>query len=488
MDRTNRIKLPPDLDAAERELRALTGDPADLNIQRFRVGGTGCMAVSAEGMAAGSMVSDMLFRPLMEYSSRTLTPAEVQRLLLKEGIFTPDRQAVTDMETLCELVFSGFVVIMTETLTTAAAFGIQGYEKRAVASPESEQTVSAAHDCFIEAVRTNLSLIRRRLKTPLLRSEMIKVGRLSVCDVCLVYIKGRADEETLRHVREELKRVRLDTVLTSGCLQPFLDKSYQRSVFSAVMTTERPDMAVTCLNEGKVVIIIDGTPFVLILPTLFADNFRTMDDYTEKTFHAALSRAMKYLAFLLAVGFPGLYVALVTFHPEVFSLKLLLNLAVSEEATPYPLSVEVFMLMILFEIMREAGVRLPKAVGGAVSIVGGLIIGDAAVKSGIVSQPLLIVVGVTATASFVLPDLYPAVSALRLVFILAGGAAGLFGLAAAAFLLTVNICAVDEEGIPFTAPAEPFDRQQFFDSAFRRSFFDYERTRRSISDLKEERP
>ena len=464
------VSIPTDLRSAVELVNMLTGNTADLNNISIDLDKTKCAVLSIEGMASCQLMSELIFQPMNEFAKVSHTADEVMVFLKKQSLMAADRQIVTDIGTLAELLFSGFAAILTDNCSEAVCLGVQGFEKRAVSLPETEQTVGGARDSFNEALRVNMSLVRRRLKTPALRFRLIQTGKLSKTDVCIGYIEGRCDAETLDGIQQKLQRIKLDTILNSGYLMSFIDPTYSRSVFSAVMVTERPDVACASLNEGKILVIIDGSPGCMILPTVFADNFRTMDDYCEKPYFAAFSRWIKYLAFLLAVMLPGLYAALVMFHPEVFPLKLLLNLAAAEESTPYPLVVEMVLLMVLFEIMREAGVRLPKAVGGAVSIVGGLIIGDAAVKSGIISQPLLIVVGITATASFVLPALFLAVSVLRIIFILAGGLGGLYGIAVVSCLLIVNVCSNDLYGTAYTSPLAPLKAHGLGDIFLRPDF------------------
>lgn len=480
-------KINTEIAGAMRDIRAVTGNTMDLNIMNTKICGVNCALVTIEGMVSTAAMSELIFHPLMKLEIRgEQKPQDIFRFLTEESLLAAERKTVYTYGDVMQFLFSGFAVIFTDTLGKAVVFGIQGYDKRAVSTPESEQTIHGAQDSFTETIRTNLSLVRRRLKTPSLRFEMSQIGEKSSTDVCMMYLEDRASSEIVEKIRGGLSDIKLDTILTSGYIEPFIDESYEKSVFSAVMTSERPDLICTCLNEGKVCILVDGTPYCLILPTVFADNFRTMDDYCQKAYYTTFSRWMKYLSFFLAVAFPGIYVALVMFHPEIFTLKLLLNLAASEEATPYPLVLEVIFLMVLFEIMREAGLRLPKAVGGTVSIVGGLIIGDAAVKSGIVSAPLLIVVGITATASFVLPSLYPAISVLRLIFILAGGFGGLFGLSIATIVLVININAMNDFSISYTAPITPFYKNGIKDVLARGSFRDYEQTQRTIEEYKDE--
>ena len=387
------------IDAAMTSLRTITGNSMDLNIMNVKICSVSCALVSIEGMISTSAMSELIFRPIMELSARKSkgNAEQVFDFLTKESLLAAERKTVFNYGDVIQFLFSGFAVIFVEGLSKAVVYGIQGYDKRSVSEPASEQTIMCAQDSFTETIRTNISLVRRRMKTPSLRFEMMQIGKRSSTDVCMVYMSDRASSDAVDRLRKQLKGIKLDTVLTSGYIEPFIDEGFGSSVFSQMAYSERPDMICTRLNQGRICVFVDGTPFVLICPSLFAENFQTMDDFAEKPFYVTFMRWLKYIAFFLAVAFPGLYVALASFHPEVFTLKLLLNLAVSEESTPYPLTVEVLVLMLLFEIMKEAGLRLPKPVGSTVSIVGGLIIGDAAVKSGLVSAPLLIVVGITIT-------------------------------------------------------------------------------------------
>lgn len=476
-----------DINTAMTDLRAITGNTMDLNIMQIRIGRAECSVVTIEAMTSTSSMAELIFRPLMELSHREpdIDGEGVFAYLTAESILAAERKTVFDYGEAMQYLFSGFAAIFVQGQAKAVVYGIQGYDKRSVSSPESEQTIKCAQDAFTETIRTNLSLVRRRMKTPALRFEMLQVGKLSSTDVCIMYLCGRASSEAVDTIRKKLKAIKLDTILTSGYIEPFIDESFGSSVFSQMSYSERPDMICTRLNQGRICIIVDGTPFCLICPSLFAENFQTMDDFAEKPYYVTFMRWLKYIAFFLAAAFPGIYVALANFHPEVFTLKLLLNLAVSEESTPYPLTVEVFVLMLLFEIMKEAGVRLPKAVGSAVSIVGGLIIGDAAVKSGLVSAPLLIVVGITATSAFVIPSLNQQTTILRLVYILIGGTAGLYGIALCTVLLMVNIGSMDDFAISYTAPVTPFFPKGIKDIVSRRSFRSYEATQSSFDEYRE---
>ena len=459
---------------------------SELNITSAKLCGQRVAVASIEGMVSTQQLTEAVLRPLSELDRTSLPEGKSLFNYITESIFlTADRQLIYSLDTVSQLLFSGFAVIFAEGECRACALGLQGYEMRSVSVPEAEPTVKCAQDSFTETVRVNMSLVRRRLKTPKLVMDIKKAGKLSGTDVCIMYIKDRAPDDIVRRIEERISQTELDVMLTSTYAEAFIDESFGKSLFSSCIYTERPDLVCTRLMQGRVCVIVDGTPFALILPSLFAECFSTMDDYSSKPFYSSFIRWIRYLSFFLAAGFPGLYVALADHHPEVFTMKLLLNLSAAEEATPYPLIAEVIVLMIFFEIMREAGLRLPKAVGSAVSIVGGLFIGDAAVKSGIVSAPLLIVVGITATASFVNPQLEQPTALLRLIFVLAGGFAGLFGLAVCFAVLTVNICAMNDFAVSYTAPAAPLYPSSLRDILFMKSFKDYEKSRTTVSGLRE---
>ncbi|WP_028506421.1 spore germination protein [Ruminococcus sp. FC2018] len=473
--------LSADIETTLSKLKELCGETDDLNIMRVRVGRVECAAITAEGQVSNSAAGDLIFQPLMYLNA--CDAHEVADFLMESSLLSTQRSKVSNYRELVELMFSGFCIVLADGWAKGVAFGAQGFEKRSVSPPDSEQTVYGPQDSFNETVRNNISLIRRRLKTPFLKFEMIKCGRRSRTDVCIIYMRDKASARMVAQIRKRLKDTGLDTVLSGGYIEPFVDGAYNKSFFPGVTYTQRPDAACLHLNEGRVCILVDGSPFCLVCPALFSDSFRTMDDMSAKPGYATFIRWLKYFAFVLAVALPGLYVALVMYHPEAFALKLLLNLYVSEEATPFPLPVEMTVLVLMFEIMREAGIRLPKAVGGAVSIVGGLIIGDAAVKSGLISVPLLIVVGITATSAFVIPRLDRQITLLRIVFIIAASTSGLFGVSLCCILFMSNICAMNDLNVSFLSPLSPINKRRVGEVFFRRSFRGYAARHSTVTDF-----
>ena len=425
----------------------LLGGSADLNIARAEIGGVKCAAASIEGMASAQLTGELVLRPVTALAEQAGGSGKRLFALITGGsLLTADIKQPQDMEEAAALMFSGFCVFYAEG-GGAAAFGVQGFDRKAVTEPTGEHNVTGSQEGFCETLRTNISLVRRRMKTPSLRLEMLTAGGKSNTDICLCYLAGRAESGMISRLRRRIKAVGLDTVLASGALKPYLEHG-STGLFPEIGTTERPDVVCARINEGRAVLLIDGTPFALIVPALFADSFRTVDDTCSKPYFKVLMRLVRNIAFFFAVLFPGIYVAVANFHPEMLTLKLLLNLTASERSTPYSLFVEMLIITVLLELMKEAAVRMPKAIGSAISIAGGLVIGDAAVRSGVISSPLLIIVGLTATASFVIPSLAQQTSVLRLVYICGGGLAGFFGIAVVSAMVMTNACAAERGGYP----------------------------------------
>ena len=455
----NENYIPPKAKDMEDKLKWQLSDTCELNITHMKAG---MLIISIEGMAGSLMISDMLCEPVASAAAEELSGEELIDEIYYSRLLVSDKSFVTTLDEVIHLLFSGFSVIYAQGCSKVIAVGTQGFASRSVSTPISDQTVYGPQEGFTESIRVNISMIRRKMKTPDLTFEMMQTGRLSGTDVAIAYVRGKAEDEAVKKLRGRLKGVKLESVLSCGYLRPYIEKEYSLTLFSPSKLSERPDTVAAALTCGRIAVLTDGTPFVIIIPAFFSDNFYTPDDYIQKPIYVTFIRWLKYLAFFLATLFPGLYAAAV-FEPQGFAFKLLLNLYSAEESSQFPLGVEVIIITVLLEILKEAGIRLPKAVGSAVSIVGGLIIGDAAVKCGIISAPLLILVGLTATSSFVIPEISAQTSVMRFAFILAGSFAGMTGLACALMIVIANICAMDELSSIYTSPIIPIDRSRIAD-------------------------
>ena len=323
-----------------------------------------------------------------------------------------------------------------------------------------------AHEGFSEVIRTNMSQVRRRLKTPELCMEMLQKGSQSRTDLCLCYMKDRVPPELLSRIRSSLDQIKLEALLTTGHIRPFLE---QRSfhLFSTAGTTERPDVLCSKLIEGRVAIFCDGLPFAVVVPKLFCESFQTLDDYAFKPLYAGFIRWLKYLSFLVAVLLPGVYAAVVMYHPELLNSTLLMLLVKAEKEAPLSIITESLLVLLMYEAIREAGVRLPKPAGGAISVISGLMIGDAAVKSGLVSTPLLTMTALSVLGGMSVPELDSQITLLRFGSLAAGGFLGLFGVSLLCCVILADICSAESYGFPYFAPFSPFKRAGLSDTLYR---------------------
>ncbi|MCC8073015.1 MAG: spore germination protein, partial [Clostridiales bacterium] len=281
----------------------------------------------------------------------------------------------------------------------------------------------------------------------------------------------------------KLRGANFNTVIDYGELVPFVDTNI-KSFFSCVGNTERPDVVVSKLLEGRVVIMVEGSPFAIYVPYLFSDSFQCVDDYDNPPFYSGLMRILKYFSFVLSIFLPGIYVAIGTFHQELIPTGLLFTIASEEITTPFSLMTEAVLLLILYEIMREAGLRLPQSIGHAVSIIGGIVIGETTVSAGLIGAPMLVVIALTAISSYVVYPLYESVSVLRFIFIIIGGYTGIYGIILGAGVICVNICSLGPFGVPLSAPISPFDKHSLGDIFYRETWKKLSKRKVRVSKLR----
>ena len=428
----------------------------DLTIKKLTLtDGTNMAVITMEGMINKEILSLSITNPIISanfpkvYGNHKIKYIEEYILSASEVV------NISTIEEVYKLSMSGFAIILLDGATKGIAVGIQGFSFRSIAEPQSEVVQKGSKEGFVEALRINMTLIRRRFKTPMLKFETMEIGAVSKTDICLCYLQDTVSAQILKELKKRLKNIKIDTLLEAGYLSPFLENNNDLSLFSGVGITERPDTVCGKINEGRIAILIDGTPSVLIVPHLFVENFQAIDDYTNRAYFATFTRWLKYLSFFVAILTPGLYVAIATFNPELFPEQLLVKVATSIASTPFSLMVEVLIIHFIYEIMREAGLRLPRPLGHAVSIVGALVIGDTAVKAGLIGAPTLMVVALTAISSYVIPDLYSPIAILRILFIFVGGLSGIWGIVLFFSVILINLCSKLSFGIPFLSPIAP---------------------------------
>lgn len=336
---------------------------------------------------------------------------------------------------------------------------LKGLQNRSVEEPAAEVSIRGPRDGFTESLRVNTSLIRKRIRSPKLKIESISLGEVTQTDVAIVYIEGIVSDTILEEVRQRIGQIQIDGVLESGYVEEYIE-DVPWSPFPQIQNTERPDIVCASLLEGKVAILVDNTPFVLIVPMTFWTGLQAVEDYYERSIYTTFVRFVRYSLFNIALLLPSMYVALSTFHQQLIPTNLLISIANSREGVPFPTFVEALLMEFMFEGLREAGIRMPKAVGSAVSIVGALVIGQAAVQAGIVSAPVVIVVATTGIASFAIPryNFGTAYRLLRFPMLILAGMFGLYGIISGLFLMIIHLLGLRSFGVPYMSPVVPFSQ------------------------------
>lgn len=439
---------------------------SDFLLKEISVGNRKMFLSCMDGLVDSLSLSQMIVKPIFEVEAKNQTPDEYFELLKTQIVNCPEQNDVETFDDAYYFLMSGFAVLVIDGCKKALAFGVQGWSRRDTGEPSTETNVKGAKECFVETLNDNKALLRKRLKTYHLKQKQLKLGSAAKTPVVICYIDDRADKSVVADVEKRLQKADFNTVLDYGELLPFLDTDV-KSFFSCVGTTERPDVLASKLLEGRVAVMVEGTPFVMYTPYLFSDNFSSLDDYDNPPFYSSFMRVLKYGAFIVSVFLPGLFVAVGTFHQELIPSNLLFLIATNEATTPFNLTVEAVFVHLLYEIMREAGLRLPESIGHAISIIGAIVIGDAAVSAGIIGAPMLIVVAGTAISSYVIYPLYESIAVIRIAFIIVGGVLGIYGIMLGAAMLFCNICALNPYGVPYSSPLSPLTKRSLIDVIFR---------------------
>ena len=450
-------KLYPQLRTNLEFIRESFNNSVDLTIHEMQLKGIDAAVISIDNLTDKEVLGEGIIKPLLSHDYS----GDVKKCLedIKDSILcTDDVKNITTFEELFKGIMSGFAVIALDGCNEMLSIGVQGFKSRSISEPESDVVQRGSKEGFVEPIRTNIALLRRRMKNPKLYFEVMTLGNLSKTEICLCYLRDIASPDIVQELKKRLRKIDVDTVLAAGYIVPYLEDKRGVSLFSTVGITERSDTVCGKLSEGRIAILVDGVPSALIVPYLFVENFQTLDDYSNKPYFATFTRRLKYAAFFIAMMLPGIFVALGTFNPEMFPTLMLNKIAGSIGATPLSLMSETILLQFVYEIMRESGLRMPQPLGYAVSIVGGLVIGDTAINAGLIGAPTLMVVAVAIICSYIIPNLYAPVAILRLAFTVVGGIWGIWGIAALFCFVFIHICTKSTFGIPYTAPLSPIGK------------------------------
>lgn len=454
------MPLSPELAENEGILRTMVGTGPDLIFRSFEVGveRRPALLIFVDNLTRKDEVISALENLAVRLRHERLPaePDELTHYLEQQGLPTSQ---VTKHKTLGAVlmgIMSGDTYMLVDGLTTALGLSTRNWEHRPPQEPVAEPAIRGPKEGFTETLAVNLALLRRRLKDERLRVERLTLGSRSHTDVLVVYLAGLAIPELVTEVRRRLDRIQIDGVLESGYVEELIEDT-PYTPFPLVKPTERPDVVAAGLLEGRVAIITDGTPHALVLPATFVGEMEAAEDYYERWPMASFVRVLRYLYLVIALLGPSVYIAITTYHHEMLPTTLLITLMSAREGVPFPALVEALLMELTLEVLREAGVRMPKPVGQAVSIVGALVIGEAAVRAGLVSPVMVIVVSVTAMSSFIIPiySLALAVRLLRFGMMFLAGTLGFYGIVVGLLLLSVHMASLRSFGVPYLSPIMP---------------------------------
>ncbi|WP_303969658.1 spore germination protein [Sporosarcina ureae] len=443
------------------------GASTDIVIREIRIGKGGSVKAgifytdglsdtpSLQNFVMESLMLDIKGTPL----EKKVTPEQNLLTVLKDFAMTVGEiKDLTNFDDLFTFLLSGDAILLIDGYSEGLVIGNKHWVERGVTEPTSQTVVRGPREGFSENLRINTALIRRKLKDPSLWMESKVIGTRTKTNVAIMYIHGVANDKIVEEVRLRLDRIDIDGILESGNIEGLIEDSTY-SPFPTVFNTERPDTVAAALLEGRIAILVDGTPFVLLVPALFVQFFQSPEDYYVHTGIGSLIRLLRFFAYLIALLAPALFIAVTTFHQTMLPPALLISLTAQREGVPFPAFIEAVIMEITFEILREAGVRMPRSIGSAMSIVGAFVIGTAAVEAGIISAAMVIVVSITAISSFVSPTYNLAIAAriLRFGFMALAASFGLYGIAIGLVALILHLCSLRSFGIPYMSPLAPFN-------------------------------
>lgn len=447
---------------------------SDLNIREFDFGLNNefnAAIIFIDGLVEKDVVNKNIMKPLMldtSWANPQLTTAKRNLLnRMKKSILTAvELVEITTFEGVIDGILSGESILLIDHHNTALKISNKGFENRSVQEPPTEVSVRGSREGFTESLRTNTTLLRRKIKCQNLIFEAMKIGHITKTDICIVYIHGIVNDKLVNELKRRLSRISIDGILESGYIEQLIEDD-PLSIFPTIGNSEKPDIVAAKLLEGRIAIITDGTPIVLTLPYLFMEALQSSEDYYSRPWFGTLVRWIRLFAFFTTIFMPGIYIAAQTYHPEMIPTPLLLSMAAAREGIPFPAFVEIFMLGLFFEVLREAGIRMPRPIGQAVSIVGALVLGEAAVNAGLVSNPAVMVIAIAGISGFVVPAHNASATLMRLSLTILATISGLFGILIGFIFILLHLTSLRSFGISYLSPIAPSNLSDLKDMAIK---------------------
>jgi spore germination protein KA len=423
------VQLTRDLDENVRRLqKEFEGDETLRTrfVENQRNPGVRCCLLYTDSMVDNQLVNDHIIRPIHLFDLKLATPC-ILDVLMDKVVQVNEMEKSSDWSEMLEAIAYGDTVLLAQGCAEALVLNTKGWPSRGISEPEGEKVLNGPREGFNEALLPNLAMLRRRVKTNKLKMKFKTFGARTLTRACVCYIDGIAKPDVVDELEKRLRKFNLDGALDVNYLAEYI-KDAPLSLFPTLGTTERPDVVAAKLLEGRVALFLDGTPEVLTVPFLLAESFQSNEDYYVNYYYASFFRLLRIMGFLISICAPAAYIAAVALQHELLPTPLILSISVARQGVPFPTILEILLMLLMFDILKETGVRVSSNIGQALSIVGALVVGQAAVEAKIVSAPVIIVVAVAGITGLIVPKLSVAVMALRTLYLLLASALGLFGL------------------------------------------------------------
>lgn len=423
--------------------------------------------VYVNGMTDKTTINDQIVKPVINAELDEASGVnQLINCIAKEVISASNVVKADSLEDIITALLSGSTVLFVDDLNKGIIIDTAKLEKRSIAEPEGEKVVNGPREGFTENIATNIALVRKRLKTSNLKLRFKELGTETKTKICICYLENIADSKIVEEVERRISKIDIDGILDSGYIREMI-KDTLPTPFKTAGNTERPDVVVGKLLEGKAAIFCDGSPMAITVPFLFIEYFNVNEDYYNNYYYATINRFIRWFGFFLTSSVPAIYIALVTFHQEMIPTQLLLSIYGSRQNVPFPTVVEAIIMLFVFELLRETGVRIPSVIGQTISIVGALVIGQAAVEAKLVSAPMIIVTALTGITSFVVPGMQGELIIIRLFFLLGASFIGLYGYLFCVIGMFIHLASLRSFGIPYMMSIASFKPADMKDNVVR---------------------